>query len=1114
MNEEQPAVSEPALEPALEQTEKPDSDKVMTEAQVPPPPSLSAIDNYEEIAKKEMAPVEEEIVNFKCVHWTVTKWSQLETRVLGPVFEAGGHQWNVLLFPNGNNQNKAVSVYLDLTQAKATIHAEEYACAQFVICLSKLSDPTQFVALAAHHRFTSDESDWGFTSFLSLENLQNYLEEESVRVTVIVRVIKDTSGILWHNFVNYDSKKVTGYVGLQNQGATCYMNSLFQSLYFTNSFKKAVYQIPTENDSPTKSIALALQRVFYNLQFIDTAVGTTELTKSFGWDSLEAFRQHDVQEFNRVLQDNLEIKMKNTPADGAIKNLFVGRMKSYIKCINVDYESSRSEDYYDIQLNVKGCKNLEDSFKDYITEETLEGENKYMAEGYGLQDAKKGVIFENLPPVLHLQLKRFEYDMMRDMMVKINDRHEFPLDIDLEPYLAPTADRSDGHKYVLHGVLVHSGDLTGGHYFAFVKPEKDGKWFKFDDDRVIPASLKEVLEENYGGEQQGAHGLNMRGRLMNRFTNAYMLVYIRECMLDEILAPVTEQDIPKHLVTRIEEEKRMLELKRKEKEEQMYYMKILLATHESFRKNRGFDFADFDERNAAQNNIFVLRVRKDQTFGAFKAEVAQMRGIPENEFRLWLLVNRQNRTVRLDLPIPDEEPDSTLEEVRQRYATNQLTLRLYLEEASFHENKIPIFPPAPQTGSTFALIFIKAFSPEYQTLCGMGHFYAPKDAKIHTVLDKLKQVAEFDESLEISVYEEIKPSMVDLVDINLTFTQAELQDGDILCVQRTLQPEEQEAILRGGGQVSVDKFLDYELGKLLVTFAPRVDDGTPEFDLLLHREMSYEQVAVILADHINVDPDRLRVINPYYQGKIPQKRFDGQKLGKIVSSGFQNTRLRLLYEKLDMSLEEMESKCLVNVTVCTPTLKDQHPVELLLSKESTMKDLLEALVAKNVTFESQSGTRRVRIFDTLHGKFNQEYDEQSWEAIISERPYIKVLAEEVPQEEMNMTEQDLFIDVFHFQRITNHTHSVPFKFVLKENELLEDTKKRLQLRTGLEDKEWNKVKINIVSENEQEVCLVSDDQETLFETRVYQAGDRIGLDYIDKNTRTDRNGSGAIFIRG
>jgi ubiquitin carboxyl-terminal hydrolase 7 len=124
------------------------------------------------------------------------------------------------------------------------------------------------------------------------------------------------------------------------------MNSLFQSLYFCNTFRRAVYQIPTENDEPTNSNALALQRVFYNLQYSNQAVGTTEVTKSFGWDSLEAFRQHDVQEFNRVLQDKLEAKMKGTPADGAIKNLFVGKMKSYIKCINVEFESSRSEDYY------------------------------------------------------------------------------------------------------------------------------------------------------------------------------------------------------------------------------------------------------------------------------------------------------------------------------------------------------------------------------------------------------------------------------------------------------------------------------------------------------------------------------------------------------------------------------------------------------------------------------------------------------------------------------------------------------------------------------------------------------------------------------------------------
>ncbi|KAG1224629.1 hypothetical protein G6F68_020080 [Rhizopus microsporus] len=82
--------------------------------------------------------------------------------------------------------------------------------------------------------------------------------------------------------------------------------------------------------------------------------------------------------------------------------------------------------------------------------------------------------------------------------------------------------------------------------------------------------------------------------------------------------------------------------------------------------------------------------------------------------------------------------------------------------------------------------------------------------------------------------------------------------------------------------------------------------------------MNYEQVAACLAGELKVSPDRLRVINPYYQGKVPQKRFDGQKLGKVLSSGFNNNqgggRFRLLYEKLEMSLDEIESRCMVTVT--------------------------------------------------------------------------------------------------------------------------------------------------------------------------------------------------------
>ena len=50
------------------------------------------------------------------------------------------------------------------------------------------------------------------------------------------------------------------------------------------------------------------------MQFTDTCVSTKDLTKSFGWDTVESFMQHDIQELNRVLTDKLDEKMKASVA--------------------------------------------------------------------------------------------------------------------------------------------------------------------------------------------------------------------------------------------------------------------------------------------------------------------------------------------------------------------------------------------------------------------------------------------------------------------------------------------------------------------------------------------------------------------------------------------------------------------------------------------------------------------------------------------------------------------------------------------------------------------------------------------------------------------------------
>jgi len=139
--------------------------------------------------------------------------------------------------------------------------------------------------------------------------------------------------------------------------------------------------------------------------------------------------------FGQIKMTNL-IKLK--VAD-TIPSLFKGRMKSYVKCKEVDFESSREECFYDLQLNVKNKSNVLESFKDYIEPEILDGDNKYDAGGafflihliyiliihfkeYGLQPAEKGLKFLSFPPVLHLQLMRFQYDPILDANVKINDR--------------------------------------------------------------------------------------------------------------------------------------------------------------------------------------------------------------------------------------------------------------------------------------------------------------------------------------------------------------------------------------------------------------------------------------------------------------------------------------------------------------------------------------------------------------------------------------------------------------------------------------------------------------------------------------------------------------------
>ena len=96
-----------------------------------------------------------------------------------------------------------------------------------------------FVSADTHNQFNARESDWGFTSFMPLSELYDPSRGYLVNDTVVVE-----AEVSFRRMVDYwahDSKKETGYVGLKNLGATCYVNSLLQTLYHIPYFRKVLY---------------------------------------------------------------------------------------------------------------------------------------------------------------------------------------------------------------------------------------------------------------------------------------------------------------------------------------------------------------------------------------------------------------------------------------------------------------------------------------------------------------------------------------------------------------------------------------------------------------------------------------------------------------------------------------------------------------------------------------------------------------------------------------------------------------------------------------------------------------------------------------------------------
>eukprot|EP00062_Callorhinchus_milii_P003936 gi/632941724/ref/XP_007886018.1/ PREDICTED: ubiquitin carboxyl-terminal hydrolase 47 isoform X2 [Callorhinchus milii] len=451
---------------------------------------------------------------------------------------------------------------------------------------------------------------------------------------------ESTAGCGEYNSQSYSyspilGKSETGYVGLVNQAMTCYLNSLLQTLFMTPEFRNALYKWEFEDseEDPVTSIPYQLQRLFVLLQTSKKrAVETTDVTRSFGWDSSEAWQQHDVQELCRVMFDALEQKWKQTEQADLINQLYQGKLKDYVRCLECGYEGWRIDTYLDIPLVIRpygsnvAFSSVEEALQAFIQPETLDGPNQYLCERCKKKcDARKGLKFLHFPYLLTLQLKRFDFDYTTMHRIKLNDRMTFPAELDMSPFIDVEEEKSpqtesctdsgaenegschsdqmsndfsnddvvdegicleSNHNsektskagnekgswiYELFSVMVHSGSAAGGHYYACIKSFSDGQWYSFNDQHVSRITQDDI-RKTYGGSS------GSRGYYSSAFassTNAYMLIYrqkdsARNSKFLEVL------EFPDHIKGLVQKEKEIEEQEKRQREIERNTCKIKL----------------------------------------------------------------------------------------------------------------------------------------------------------------------------------------------------------------------------------------------------------------------------------------------------------------------------------------------------------------------------------------------------------------------------------------------------------------------------------------------------------------------------------------------------------
>ncbi|KAF5389439.1 hypothetical protein D9757_004397 [Collybiopsis confluens] len=202
--------------------------------------------------------------------------------------------------------------------------------------------------------------------------------------------------------------------------------------------------------------------------------------------------------------------------DSIIVDFFQGQLRNQLKCMSCHKTSTTYNAFSILSLPVPartGKIPLQSCLKAFFNMEIMEGDDAWDCPRCKTKRrASKALSLARLPPVLVIHLKRFEANGR--FSDKIDTFVEFPvksLDFTslMPPPLPSGADQSllnvgagmdmdprvqiGPYKYDLYGVTNHYGNLSSGHYTAFVASR--GGWLYYDDSSVKNVDVKQVVNQ-------------------------------------------------------------------------------------------------------------------------------------------------------------------------------------------------------------------------------------------------------------------------------------------------------------------------------------------------------------------------------------------------------------------------------------------------------------------------------------------------------------------------------------------------------------------------------------------------------------------------------------------